>query len=172
MKTAALAALLGSIALGRIANADVVASFEDGAPKDRFAIRYEGACDAGPLDIVIDLSTSVGRLIFDATEKGAGVEVFQPFELTAGADRVIEASPVRDGDQRITLTVSGLSDGDLVAFTIDVDDQLAQSPLGQIRVTGAEIEGATLSIRSGDLIAEAVFDSAAKAVAAFTPCVS
>ncbi|MEM7525143.1 MAG: aggregation factor core, partial [Pseudomonadota bacterium] len=70
LRTAALLALFS----GSAAIADVTISFEESAPKDRFVLSHDGACSLGPLDVVIDLGGSAGRLIFDPTATGAGVE--------------------------------------------------------------------------------------------------
>jgi len=52
---------------------------------------------------------------------------------------------IDDGETSVTLDISTLAPGDRIAFTVDVDDQLSNSELGQIRVAGGEIAGATLS---------------------------
>ena len=63
------------------ARADIVVNFVESAPKDRFVIKNTGEYDFENLIVEIDLTSSVGRLIFDTTGNGAGVEVFQPFEV-------------------------------------------------------------------------------------------
>ena len=64
--------------------------FIEGAPKDRFAISLEGNCALDAVSITIDLATAPSGLLFDVTDRGAGVQVFQPFELTAGHDLVLD----------------------------------------------------------------------------------
>ena len=61
--------------------ADIVVNFVESAPKDRFVIENTGECEFENLVVEIDLSGSAGGLIFDTTATGAGVEVFQPFEV-------------------------------------------------------------------------------------------
>ena len=78
--------------------------------------------------------------------KGAGVEVFQPFRADDGLATLVDEPQVLDGDQTMVLTLSGFSKGVDYRFTIDVDDQLADSALGQIRVAGSEMSGAELTL--------------------------
>ena len=59
---------------------------------------------------------------FDVTDQGAGVHVFQPFELTAGRDLVLDLPLVKDGDKAVTLRVARLVSVQSIDFTIDVDD--------------------------------------------------
>jgi hypothetical protein len=100
----------------------------------------------------IALKPSAAGLIFDVTDQGAGVDVFQPFELVAGADALASHSQVKDGDREVTLSIRRLGAGDTIGFTIDVVDTLG--PRG-ITVSGSEIQGAlvrggTPALRSRD----------------------
>lgn len=138
-----LRSAIALICLTTAAQADIVASFVEGAPKDRFTVANAGACALGPMALRIDLSGSAAGLIFDTTARGAGVEVFQPFDVVSGAAQVLSAAPVRDGDTTIDLRLSDLSPAAPVALTIDVDDTLGGR---EITVSGSEIKGATLSV--------------------------
>jgi hypothetical protein len=100
-------------------------------------------------------------LVFDVTDQGAGVEVYQPFELVAGADTVSTLPEVADGDTSVTLALVGLTAGKDVAFTIDVDDTINAR---EITVTDSEIEGATVEVLQGTAGAQAVFGENATAV--------
>ncbi len=106
-----------------------------------------GACPLGESTLELDLSASAGGLIFDTSATGAGVDVFQPFEVEAG-DIVPLADSVNDGDSSLSLRIRSLEAGDRASFTIDVDDTLPSSELGQIRVAGSEISGAIATIAS------------------------
>ena len=151
------------------AQADVLVRFSEGAPKDRFTITNMVDCAIGPIEVTVDLSTSASGLIFDVTGNGAGVEVYQPFELVAG-EALIDGMPrVEDGDQAVRLQITGLEPGARVAFTIDVDDTIGAR---EITVTDAEIEGAVLRVRSGDRMAEARFESDAVATLDWSDCAS
>lgn len=127
------------------AQAQLSVEFRESAPKDRFIITNSGGCDVSA-NVSIDLANSAGKLIFDTTSQGAGVEVFQPFEIVAGADNLKNQPNIIDGDKSVELMIQSLGINDSVAFTIDVDDTLAQSDLGQIRVSGSEIKGATVLV--------------------------
>ncbi|WP_170414933.1 aggregation factor core [Ruegeria arenilitoris] len=122
--------------------AGVQIRFIEGAPKDRFVLTNVGTCEVEASTLKIDLSQSAGRLIFDVTESGAGVEVFQPLEFVEGADALRQLPLVVDGQNTIELEIATLAVGDNLAFTIDVDDTIGQR---EITVTGSEIEGATVS---------------------------
>ena len=125
------------------AAADVGVRFIEGAPKDRFEITNEGACALVATEIVIDLRGSAAGLVFDVTDTGAGVEVFQPFELVEGADALASTPRVADGDRQVMLSVRRLAPAGRIAFTIDVDDTVG--PRG-ITVSDAEIEGALVRV--------------------------
>ncbi|WP_371157056.1 aggregation factor core [Jannaschia sp. 2305UL9-9] len=148
---------LAAILLATPTFADVTVTFREGAPKDRFTIEQTGECGLGSTDVTIDLSGSASGLVFDVTGSGAGVQVFQPFELVAGQDLLSGQPVVRDGDQRITLPVTGLLAGQTIAFTIDVDDTVGTR---EITVSDSEIIGA--SVRVGDRSAEFGADAIAR----------
>lgn len=115
---------------------DLQVRFIEGAPVDRFVIS-NGSSETYPLtQVAFDLTASKGRLIFDTANGGAGVEVFQPFVST------VASVDVRDGATGLRMPMGGLKAGGEVSFTIDVDDQLTASELGQIRVSGSEMAGA------------------------------
>ena len=112
-----------------------------------------GSCTLENLVLELDLSQSMGKLIFDTSATGAGVEVFQPFEVETGEIVQIADNGVNDGDTELALNIAYLAPGDMASFTIDVDDTLPRSDLGQIRVTDSEINGASVSLTLGDAAA-------------------
>ncbi|MEP0521473.1 MAG: aggregation factor core [Hyphomicrobiales bacterium] len=159
---AALSTMLGAVP----ALANVEVTFREGAPKDRFIIANTGGCAPGAVDVTIDLSGSSSGLIFDVTDAGAGVEVFQPFVLVSGQSFVISAPVVKDGDNKVTLSLSNLIKGQPVAFTVDVDDTAGAR---EITVSGSEIEGAGISVSGGT---SGTFGSNAVALAKLPACKS
>jgi hypothetical protein len=163
MNPTQLAMMLGLCALPQTANADILVRFIEGAPTDRFEITNAGACALAGIDVVIDLAGSAGRLIFDVTGTGAGVQVYQPFVVTAGADALATLPQVADGDRGVTLAIRALPAGGQIAFTIDVDDTRGQR---EITVSNSEIEGA--GVRVGD--ASGVFTRQATARVPMPPC--
>ena len=136
-----LAVALGLAAVP--ACADIGVRFIEGAPKDRFEITNLAACAVVTTEVAIDLGASAAGPVFDVTGEGVGVEVFQPFELVAGADALASLPAVVDGDRQVVLSIRRLAPGIRIAFTIDVDDTI--SPRG-ITVSGSEIEGAVLRV--------------------------
>lgn len=159
------------LSCSQLAHANVSVNFVESAPKDRFVIENVGGCDLDNVTVGIDLRQSVGRLIFDTTAAGAGVEVFQPFEISAGDLKLVSSVDVKDGDTGLSINITSIQPGKPVSFTIDVDDTLTSSELGKIRVTGAEIENAQVSLRLGDgEPVTAAFDGRSKALVVLPPC--
>jgi hypothetical protein len=146
--------------LTTVTHAELSVRFIEGAPKDRFEMKNEGACALAASVIRLDLSTSQGALIFDVTDSGAGVEVFQPFQVVAGQEAFASFPTVVDGQNTVDLHISNLSPGSKIAFTIDVDDTLGAR---EITVTGSEIAGATVQHIGATRQKTAQFDTQAKA---------
>ena len=132
-------------------------SFYESAPKDSFVLKNTSECVLEDLVFNVDLSKTAGRLIFDTTSSGAGVEVFQPFEVVNGSLTLVSSAKVNDGDTNLKIKIKRIAPTDSVSFTIDVDDTLAKSALGNIRVADAEIAG--MDVEPG-----AVIGAMAKAV--------
>lgn len=168
-----LAVFLSTLLAASTSLADVRVSFTESAPKDRFSIVNLSACPTGPVEVVIDLSGSAAGLIFDTTGRGAGVSVYQPFELVAGADQVEAASEITDGDSLAVLSLSSLPSRGEIAFTIDVDDTLPVSSNGPTMITGGEISGARVALRLGNgAPMEARFDAGGTALVPLQACLS
>ncbi len=148
--------------------ADLQVRFVEGAPKDRFTITNTG-CGLGPTAVTIDLSGSPYGLIFDVTGRGAGVEVFQPFELTAGSENLKTQPLVADGDNRLTLDLAGLPAGASVSFTIDVDD--TRNSL-ETMVSNSEIVGASVIAKGATGTVSVTFREDATATVELSACTS
>ncbi len=142
------------------ASANVQVNFVESAPKDRFVIKNTGQCDLNNVTVEIDLSNSAGKLIFDTTATGAGVEVFQPFEVREGAVKLQSSNTVADGDKSLTVNIEQLAADQSVSFTIDVDDTMPVSSLGQIRVAGSEMQGAQVRLMGSGAASESVKEAA------------
>lgn len=158
---------VAAICLAGAAQADIEMRFIEGAPKDAFVLTALGGCAVGPMEIALDLSGSDAGLVFDVTEAGAGVQVFQPFELVSGRDLVQQLPEVRDGDQALVLALSGLPVGAPVRFTIDLDD--TKGARG-ITVSGSEIAGATVRVTQAGVRYDGVFGTDARARVALPGC--
>ena len=147
------------------AHADIVVTFFEGAPKDRFVLVNQG-CELADYSLQINLATAPSGLIFDVTDAGAGVEVFQPVEVVAGS---VNMSAVTDGDQAVNLEIRTFAINETIVISADLDDTQADGALGQIRVAGSEIAGATLMGSDGGL---GIFDDTASARLATPSCIS
>ena len=147
--------------------ADLAVRFDEGAPKDRFTLTNTGDCALGAAQVTIDLGTAPAGLIFDVTASGAGVEVFQPFDVVTGAQNLRSLPRVADGDAAVTLDLKGLAAGGTVAFTIDVDDTGGGR---EITVSGSEIAGAT--VRLAGMMQRGLFDETARALVPTGACTS
>jgi hypothetical protein len=128
---------------------DVSLVFLESAPRDRFEIRNDSSLGQRVQRVTLDLAGSAGRLIFDTTEGGAGVNVFQPFRVESGDAQLDKTPVVQDGSERLDLVFTRFESGERFAFSIDVDDRLTSSDLGQIRIAGAELKGALLTVVVG-----------------------
>ena len=135
-------ALICALAAPAAATANIAISFRDSAPKDIFVLRNDSGCDLGAMTVTLDLSASASGLIFDTRPAGAGVEVYQPFEIVAGGELLTNLPEVGDGMTRLDLNFVRFPAGQTVQFTIDVDDTLPRGQWGQIRVSGGEMAGA------------------------------
>ena len=153
--------LAAALCSGGALAADLEVRFIEGAPKDRFSISIDGACALHAASITIDLATAPAGLLFDVTDQGAGVHVFQPFELTAGHDQVLEPPLVKVGDKAVTLRVARLVSGQSVDFMIDVDDT-GDSPT---MISGAEIADAKVILESSQGAFQGGFNNKAVAIA-------
>jgi hypothetical protein len=164
-------ACLLALMLGQSAMANVEVNFVESAPKDRFVISNTSGCALNNLALDIDLSKSAGRLIFDTTSTGAGVEVFQPFEVREGDIKVTSPEGVKDGDSKLSISIASLPSGKSVSFTIDVDDTLPKSALGNIRVSGSEIKNGLVKISANGMDAStALFSNSSKATLKVPNC--
>jgi len=148
MNTRFLPALLGFtlIFFNAVSHANLQIKFVESAPKDWFALTNLTNCELNNVRMNIDLSNSAGKLIFDTTAAGAGVEVFQPFEVRSGEIALASGDQVADGDRALAVLIASLKPGETASFTIDVDDTMTNSELGMIRVSNSEITGSEVSV--------------------------
>ncbi|MFT4607368.1 MAG: hypothetical protein ACI9YO_002946 [Gammaproteobacteria bacterium] len=149
--------------------ADVLIEFREGAPKDRFIMTNVGDCGFDALRITVDLSSSASGVIFDTTSNGAGVEVFQPFEVVKGAELLSSNVKVLDGDQVVSLNLNHLDKSQKFAFTIDVDDTEGNR---EITVSGSELSGAVVTMETNNGTYSATFDEYSRAVIKVEDCAS
>lgn len=168
MKTLTLPlSILSTFALTTPTFADLQVEFIEGAPKDRFVMTNVGDCALGNAQFEIDFTGSSAGLIFDVTSEGAGVEVFQPFEVTAGAEHLTTQPTITDGDQRAMLDISGLGVDEIIAFTIDVDDTMGTRG---ITVADSEISETTVSLYIDGSTFSAVMEVEAQALLTMPNC--
>lgn len=134
-----------ALADGNSCHVDLNVKFVESAPRDRFVISNNSTRNVEIISASIDLSTSQGNLIFDTEDGGTGVEVFQKFRSETEQVKLVASPEVNDGDNQLDMSFEAFSKDEVYQFSIDVDDQNVQSDLGQIRVTGGELEGAEVT---------------------------
>lgn len=156
--------LLFAVFVGKPALADLRVVFDEGAPKDAFRFENVSTCTVSDTSLELDLSTSEAGLIFDVTDAGQGVEVYQPFEVVQGAQALAVLPQVVDGQSKLVLEIKELAPGGEIEFTIDVDDTIGQR---EITVSGSEIEGARVQWADG---MQAIFSSSARATLPISGC--
>jgi len=149
--------------------ADLLASFDEGAPKDRFTFTNTGTCAITNAKLTLDLSSSKSGLIFDVTGDGAGVDVFQPLVIMSGADALEHIPTVKDGDNQLTLDVKKLDAGQSIALTIDVDDTMGDR---ETIISGAEISGAKIHFSQANKSTSVIFNSNARTTVKRDSCAS
>ncbi len=160
-------AITAILLLATPALADLQVAFDEGAPKDRFTFTNASACDITNQTITLDLAGSDAGLIFDVTAEGAGIEVFQPFEIVSGATNLRSTPTIKDGDTTASLQLSTLKPSASFAFTIDLDD--TTSTRG-ITVSGSEIAGARVMLTGATGSTTATFGTNAKARLKLSDC--
>jgi hypothetical protein len=167
MHLAATAACLSAYTSGAFADTSITARFIEGAPKDRFEVSNISACPLVDATVIVDLSSSPAGLIFDVSSSGAGVEVFQPFEVAQNAETLKRQPHVRDGQSEVHLEIGTLPAGETLAFTIDVDDTGGGR---EITVSNAEIAGSRLIIDHRGQLSEAAFSQHSMASLPYDTC--
>ncbi len=137
-------AMFTSLALSAAERPDkaLLISFNESAPKDLFVIQNNTQCELGGSQLTIELNESAGQLYFDTTAAGAGVEVYQPFEVVSGDVGLYQAERVADGQTRLALDLNQLAQDQRLVFSIDVDDQVESHRSRMTMITGSEIAGA------------------------------
>lgn len=125
----------------------VSARFQEGAPRDYFYITNASEPQWSISEFNLDLKPSAGQLIFDTHAGGKGVDVFQLFEVAEGSAEMGDTTLPGDGESQLNINFLRFDAGDTFSFSIDVDDQLRDSSLGQIRVSGSEIAGSVLQVQ-------------------------
>jgi len=186
IKTAALAvAISPAVVLActdKPAGPAVEAGFIVGAPIDRLLVTNRSHDGWQIKQLTWDLTLSAGKVIFDTTASGAGVQVFQPFRQLSAQDTrlaggqlsddtqlaVLAAEPtVTDGDQSLALVFRSFGPQQVFGMSIDVDDQIASR---EITVESNEMKGARLELvfaheQNDDFTLTASFDDQARASA-------
>lgn len=142
----AFAALPASTIASQAASCiQIEARFIEGAPRDRFILKNASAGNVAIQSASLSLSSSDGKLIFDTLEGGSGVEVFQQFKSESDVVQLVKTPRLADGAEVLSLDFANFNKGAEYRFSLDVDDRLTNSDLGQIRVSGSEMNGAVLN---------------------------
>jgi len=155
------------------ANAAVTIYFQEAAPKDRFVVMNQTACEISAGSITLDLRPSASGLMFDTAPSGAGENVAQPFEIARAQGVSASAANVPDGASTAEFQFRNFLPGGEIEVTVDVDDSVGSGPRGVQMIDASEMVGArvTVTIGSGALYA-ATFDTQGWARIELTECSS
>lgn len=140
----ALPSLFFSTAAFAASCIQIDAEFYEGAPRDRFIIKNNSSDKYSIESATLTLRGSKGRLIFDTIDGGKGVEVFQQFRSEESSAMLATKPTLKDGADTLALTFTHFDPNETYRFSLDVDDQLTNSELGQIRVSSSEMNGAQI----------------------------
>ncbi|MQX38187.1 hypothetical protein [Roseospira navarrensis] len=132
--------------------ADLVVRFEERLGADRFFIENTGTCLAVVMAVTIDLRGTGGGLVFDTVAGGGGVGTAYPFLPLEGADKLAGAGGGSDGGHVLSLDLTGLSQGERVVISIDVDEERPDGGGGLTQIFGRQFENGTVTatIRAPD----------------------
>lgn len=115
--------------------------FVEGSMTDLFEMQVSPGCALQPVRFSLILDDSKGILIFDTSAGRPGYAAARKLRIIAGSRHVRDPLPeVPDGATVMDLPLVSLPVEDILAFTIDLDDQLADRRRRTL-VTGAELEG-------------------------------
>jgi len=129
----------------------IEAKFYEGAPRDRFIIENNSSDKLRIESATVTLKGSKGRLIFDTIDGGKGVEVFQQFRSEESSAMLASKPQLKDGADTLALEFAHFEPNETYRFSLDVDDQLTNSELGQIRVSSSEMMGAQIHYVVADM---------------------
>ena len=155
------------LALGQPAFADIRVEFDEGAPKDKLIVSNIGDCARTDFLVTLDLTESAGKLIFDTSGQGEGVEVFQPFEAAEGGSALKSLPKVVDGQKVVSLEFASLAPGAQLVITSDVDDTIGAR---EITVSGGEFEGSVVSVEMNGSSVDARFGVKPMATVGLSSC--
>ena len=127
------------------------AKFYEGAPRDRFVIENNSSDKLSIESATVTLKGSKGKLIFDTIDGGKGVEVFQQFRSEESSAMLASKPQLKDGADTLALKFEHFDPKETYRFSLDVDDQLTNSELGQIRVSSSEMNGAQIQYVVADM---------------------
>lgn len=126
------------------------ARFIEGAPRDNFVIENKSKDALNIESALVSLKGSKGKLIFDTIDGGSGVEVFQQFRGEESSAMLATKPRLKDGADVLSLQFEHFKPSETYRFSLDVDDQLTNSELGQIRVSSSEMNGAKIDFVVSD----------------------
>ncbi len=128
------------------------------------------------VSLTFNLSTSAGSLIFDTAFGGAGENSPSDFDIIGGNARLAATPRVSDGDTVLVMLFASFGPGQHLEFTVDLDDRLVNSVLGQAIVVGSEIAGARVDgtlrdPKGNDMPVRGIFNDKAQAQLTSLSCV-
>lgn len=120
----------------------VAIEFQESDGGDLFKITNKSQEPWLVASLVLSLVDTLGRVVFDTADGGAGTSMHYPFHPLSANVGFIGATPVGDGDKALALRFSDFGPGKTFMFTVDVDAKSANG-IDLPMVSDADMEGAT-----------------------------
>jgi len=136
--------ILPAAAVGTACGPYIQVKYYEDSP-DYFEISNQSGEGWTLSSLKIDLTPSVGKLIFDTIPGGYGSASPFPFQPDTGNVRLTGFSDIADGGHELVLEFADFVPGESFAFIVDVDDQLEQSEFGQAYVSDGEMTNAGIT---------------------------
>jgi len=101
---------------------------------DGFSITNLDGCPLTDVEVKIDISSSLGGLVFDTFPGPPGLNRSQSLRIVGGSGYLAQTPVVRDGSQILTLKVKELPSEESVLIALDTDSKTsAWSDTGDIK---------------------------------------
>ncbi|NNC37411.1 MAG: hypothetical protein EX271_08995 [Acidimicrobiales bacterium] len=144
MKRIVISTLLLLLASPAVADVEVQfhAEYNDG-----FSITNLNGCPLTDVEVEINMTTSVGTLVFDTFPGPPGLNQSQSLRILSGGDFLAQTPAVRDGSQTLILNIKELPSDGMIIVALDTDSKhSAWSNTEEIKGGFAKITDSELTV--------------------------